>query len=495
MTTQIFADRLRTLGSIEPTLFGGFLEHMGRAIYQGIYEPGSPLADERGFRRDILQALRELAPTIIRYPGGNFLSGYHWMDGIGPKEQRPRRRELAWKSIETNQFGVDEFLEYCRELNTQPMLGVNLGTGTLDEAGALVEYCNAPRGTYYADLRARYGHPEPYGVKVWCLGNEMDGPWQIGHLEAHEYARKALETAKIMKWQDPSIQLVLCGSSSANMPTFPEWDRIALEECWEQVDYLSLHQYVGNHHQDTQNYLGLTRLFEYHLQTLEGTLRYVKARKRSKHDVYLSWDEWNVWYKAQEMDGHWTEAPHLIEEVYNLEDALVVALWMNVFLRFSHVLKIACMAQLVNIIAPILTRSDGLVRQTIYYPFQLFRRYASGKSLDLLVQSPQVETRDFGEVPLIDAAGSYDAESGRTTLFIVNRSLSEAEAVELHFTGWTPGTAARLICLSGNDPKAANTFENPTTVVPQDAGMLPLQDGKATLKVPPLSFTVIAFGD
>jgi len=292
MTTQIFADRLRTLGSIEPTLFGGFLEHMGRAIYQGIYEPGSPLADERGFRRDVLQALRELAPTIIRYPGGNFLSGYHWMDGIGPKEQRPRRRELAWKSIETNQFGVDEFIEYCRELNTQPMLGVNLGTGTLDEAGALVEYCNAPRGTYYADLRARYGHPEPYGVRVWCLGNEMDGPWQIGHLEAHEYARKALETAKVMKWQDASIQLVLCGSSGATMPTFPEWDRIALEECWEQVDYLSLHQYVGNHHQDTQNYLGLTRFFEYHLQTLEGTLRYVKARKRSRHDVYLSWDEW-----------------------------------------------------------------------------------------------------------------------------------------------------------------------------------------------------------
>jgi len=494
MTTHIFADRLRTLGSIEPTLFGGFLEHMGRAIYQGIYEPGSPLADERGFRRDVLQALRELAPTIIRYPGGNFLSGYHWMDGIGPKEQRPRRRELAWKSIETNQFGVDEFIEYCRELNTQPMLGVNLGTGTLDEAGALVEYCNAPRGTYYADLRARYGHPEPYGVRVWCLGNEMDGPWQIGHLEAHEYARKALETAKVMKWQDASIQLVLCGSSGATMPTFPEWDRIALEECWEQVDYLSLHQYVGNHHQDTQNYLGLTRFFEYHLQTLEGTLRYVKARKRSRHDVYLSWDEWNVWYKAQEVDGQWTEAPHLIEEIYNLEDALVVALWMNVFLRFSHVLKIACMAQLVNIIAPILTRPDGLVRQTIYYPFQLFRRYASGKSLDLLVQSPQVETREFGEVPLIDAAGSYDEESGRTTLFLVNRSLSEAETVDLHFAGWTPGAAARLICLTGKDPKEANTFENPTAIVPQDAGMLPLQDGKATLKVPPLSLTVIAFG-
>lgn len=494
MTTQIFVDRLRTLGVIEPTLFGGFLEHMGRAIYQGIYEPGSPFADERGFRRDVLQALRELAPTIIRYPGGNFLSGYHWMDGIGPKEQRPRRRELAWKSIETNQFGVDEFIEYCRELDTQPMLGVNLGTGTLDEAGALVEYCNAPQGTYYADLRARYGHPEPFGVKVWCLGNEMDGPWQIGHLEAHEYARKALETAKIMKWQDSSIRLVLCGSSSAHMPTFPEWDRVALEECWEQVDYLSLHQYVGNYHQDTQNYLGLTRLFEYHLQTLEGTLRYVKAKRRSKHDVFLSWDEWNVWYKAQEMDGRWTEAPHLIEEVYNLEDALVVALWMNVFLRFSHVLKIACMAQLVNIIAPILTRTDGLVRQTIYYPFQLFRRYASGKALDVLVHSPQVETREYGEVPLVDVSGSYDEESGRTALFLVNRSLNEAETVTLNFTGWTPGASARVISLAGSDPKLANTFENPYVVAPQDAGTLSVQDGTATLRLPPLSFTVIAFG-
>lgn len=491
MSSRILIDKERVCGEIDPKVFGGFLEHMGRAIYEGIYEPGSPLADAHGFRSDTLAALRELAPTIVRYPGGNFLSGYHWIDGVGPKEKRPVRRELAWKSLETNQFGTDEFMEYCRELGAVPMLGVNLGTGTIEEAGTLVEYANAAPGSLYADLRARNGHPQPYGVEYWCLGNEMDGPWQIGHLEAQEYALKAREAAKIMRWHDPAIKLILCGSSGPGMKTFPEWDRTCLETCWEQVDYLSLHQYTGNANDDTASYLARAYDFEAHLDTLAATLRYVKARLRSRHDVYLSWDEWNVWYKARQMEGEWTVAPHLIEEEYNLEDALVVAQWLNVFLRRASVLKIACLAQLVNVIAPILTRPDGLLKQSIYYPFQLFRKYASGTALDALVQCPTYETKQYGPAPVLDVSASHEEASGKWAVFMVNRRQDSSEVVELELHGLSIDGPVQGAWMWGRDPKAANTFERPNEVVPARLPGLSAVEGKLALSLPPLSFTVI----
>jgi alpha-N-arabinofuranosidase len=463
-SARIAIDEERVIGRISPLLLGGFIEHMGRCVYRGIFDPGSALADEHGLRTDVVAALRELNPRIIRYPGGNFLSGYHWRDGVGPVAQRPRRRELAWQSIETNHFGTHEFITLCRMLGAEPMLGVNLGTGTIEEAGAYVEYCNAPAGTLEADRRVANGAPEPFGVRYWCLGNEMDGPWQIGHMDATAYAVKAREAAKLMKWHDPSIRLTLCGSSSSHMPTYPEWDRIALEICWEYVDYLSLHFYAGNRDDDTDSYLALARQFEDHLDALAGTLRYVKAKLRSRHDVYLSWDEWNVWYKDQTMQGGWQEAPHLIEEVYNLEDALVVAQWLNVFLRRCDVLKMACLAQLVNVIAPILTRPDGILRQSIFYPFALFSRYASGDSLDLLVQAPTYATRMFGEQPLIDAAASYDAGQGKGAIFIVHRGRTEPLTLDLEWQGRAPHRVAGISQVSGSDPKAANTFDTPDVI-------------------------------
>jgi alpha-N-arabinofuranosidase len=313
-TAEVFLDTYRTIGEISPLLFGGFAEHLGRCIYGGIYDPDSPLADERGFRTDVMAALREQQYTILRYPGGNFLSGYNWLDGVGPKKQRPRRRDLAWQSIETNQFGTNEFIEFCRAIDTKPMLGVNMGTGTIQDAANLVEYCNAPVGTYFADLRAEHGYRDPHGVEYWCIGNEMDGPWQIGHLDMHEYGKKAREAAKMMKWHDPNLKLILCGSSNDRMATYPEWDRIALEACWDKVDYLSMHYYAGNRDNDSASYLASAAQFEAFVDTLAGTLRYVKAKNRSQHDVYLSWDEWQVWYKDTAGQGGWTEAPHLIEE-------------------------------------------------------------------------------------------------------------------------------------------------------------------------------------
>jgi alpha-L-arabinofuranosidase len=350
---------------------------------------------------------------------------------VGPKAERPPRRELAWQSTETNHFGTNEFIEFCRAIEAKPMLGVNMGTGTIEGAAALVEYCNAPTGTYYADLRAQHGYREPHGVPYWCVGNEMDGPWQIGHLEAAAYGHKALEAAKMMKWHDPSIQTVLCGSSNDNMPTYPEWDRIALEIAWERVDYHSIHYYAGNRDGDTPSYLALAVDLENYVDTVAATLRYVKAKRRSNHNVYLAWDEWQVWYKDRSGRGGWSEAPHLSEEIYNLEDALVVAQWLNVFLRKCDVLKIACVAQIVNVISWLHTNRDGLLKQPSFYPFKLVSNLARGQALDLFVRSPQHETRKFGAVPLLDVSASHDPATGQAAIFLVNRSQTEAVPTEL----------------------------------------------------------------
>ena len=499
-TAHLFLDSNRTIGEISPLLFGGFAEHMGRCIYGGLYEPKSPHADERGFRRDVLAAVREQGYTVMRYPGGNFVSGYNWLDGVGPRAQRPRKRELAWQSIESNQFGTNEFIDWCRAAQIAPMMAVNLGTGTIEQAGAMVEYCNAPSGTYYADLRAAHGYARLHDVRYWCLGNEMDGPWQIAHHTMHEYASKALEAAKMMRWHDPAIQLTLCGSSAAGMPTFPEWDRVTLEACWEQVDYHSLHMYVNNNEHDTPSYLALSNEFEAYIDTLVATLRYVKAKRRSKHDVYLSWDEWNVWSERKMMHsnlpnsmGQWQEAPPIAEPIYNLEDALVVGQWLNVFLRRCDVLKVACVAQVVNILGPILTTTDALLKQTIFYPFMLMSRAAKGQALDVLVRAPQIATKRFGDVPVLDVSASHDEASGQSAVFVVNRSQTEAITTTLNWQSPAPRQVIEAWQLAGHDPQAANTFEQPHTVVPQRIAVANPIDGALTLSLPPLSFTALTF--
>ena len=494
MTTlkaQIFVDTRRTIAPISPLLFGGFVEHMGRCVYDGIYEPASAQADGQGLRKDVLEALRDQSYTLIRYPGGNFLSGYNWLDGVGPKEQRPRRRDLAWQSIETNQFGTNEFMGFCKEIKAAPMLGVNMGTGSIQSAADMLEYCNAPAGSAWSDLRVRHGFREPHNVRYWCVGNEMDGPWQIGHLDAVAYGNKALEAAKMMKWQDASIKTVLCGSSGDRMPTYPDWDRVALEIAWEQVDYLSMHYYAGNQANDTPSYLASAVAFERFVDTLEGTLRYVKARQRSQHDVQLSWDEWQVWYKGDPMQGNWTEAPHLAEEVYNLEDALVVAQWLNVFLRKSQVLKIACVAQIVNVISWLQTRSDGLLKQPSYYAFKLVSNFARGAALDVLVQAPRLETKLYDAVPALDVSASYEAETDQGAIFMVNRSQTDTLQTELV---WQDGKTARVDQawqLAGSDPKQVNRWEAPDQLVAKAIAAPIVEAGRTSLSLPPLSFTVL----
>jgi len=494
LKAQIFLDTHRAIAPISPLLFGGFAEHMGRCIYEGIYEPASPHANERGLRKDVIAALREQAYTVIRYPGGNFLSGYNWLDGVGPKDKRPCRRELAWQSIETNQFGTNEFMEFCAAIDAAPMLAVNMGTGDIQSAANLVEYCNAPGGTYWSDLRTKHGFSTPHNVRYWCVGNEMDGPWQIGHLDAVAYGNKALEAAKMMKWIDPTIETVLCGSSSDGMPTYPEWDRTALEIAWEAMDYHSMHYYAGNREDDTASYLASAVTFERFVDTLEGTLRYVKAKRRSKHNVYLSWDEWQVWYKGDPMQGNWTEAPHLAEEIYNLEDALVVAQWLNVFLRKSYVLKIACVAQIVNVISWLHTRRDALLKQPSFYVFKLVSNLARGEALDVFVKAPLLETKQHGEVPVLDVSASFDPETQQGAIFLVNRSQTETVVTDITWQSEVPSQIAGVYQIAGLDVKAANTFEHPDTIVPRQVTGAQMDGNKLSLRLPPLSFTVVSTG-
>ncbi|MBN1813046.1 MAG: alpha-N-arabinofuranosidase [Anaerolineae bacterium] len=485
------------MGQVDPRIFGGFLEHMGRAVYEGVYDPNSAHADEDGFRTDVLAALKRLHYTVMRYPGGNFVSGYHWMDGVGPREQRPSVRDLAWQSTEPNQIGTDEYIVLCRKMNWTPMLTVNLGTGTPEEARNWVEYCNSPAGTKYADMRVANGSEQPYGVKLWCLGNEMDGPWQLGHVPADQYAIRAQQAAKMMKDTDPTIEMVACGSCTLDLPTYMEWDRQVLEYIGYYADYISLHRYVGNANDDTLDYLAISNSIDQQIEEMDAVCRYVQGKPRrlswfDKKRAYLCFDEWNVWYRARErehMDGQGKFAPHLIEEVYNLEDALVVAGFLNSFIRHADVLKIANIAQIVNVIAPLQTRGDDLLIQSIFYPFEMYSKRRDGVSLQPAVVGPAYEGKTNGEVCYIDASAILGED--KLHVFATNRSLDESAVVHIEL-------ADRLIVgldsaelLTGPDPKAANSFEQPDLIRAQPLADVQITDGQATVKLPPISVAAI----
>jgi alpha-L-arabinofuranosidase len=483
------------IGDITPRLYGSFLEHLGRAIYGGIYEPGHPAADEWGFRTDVLRLVQELNVPIVRYPGGNFVSGYNWEDGIGPREKRPRRPELAWRSIETNQVGVDEFVTWCRQAASQPMMAVNLGTRGPEEARNLVEYCNFPGGTYWSDLRRSHGYASPHNVQVWCLGNEMDGPWQIGHKTADEYGRVACETAKVIKWLDPGIELVACGSSSLSMPTFGQWERVVLDHTYEHVDYISLHTYYGNRDGNTPRFLGRSVQMHQFISQVISICDEVKARKKGKKDIQLSFDEWNVWYHSSEADSKaepWQVAPPLLEDNYTFEDALLVGGMLITLLKHADRVKIACLAQLVNVIAPIMTVSGGAAwRQTIYYPFMHASNYGRGIALDLALQSPAYDDTEIGAVPYVEAVGAFAPERETLTLFALNRSQDQDALLEGDLRGFPGYRVQQHIVLHHDDPKARNTWAHPEVVVPATIPAGKDGDTRLELVLPKFSWNVI----
>jgi alpha-L-arabinofuranosidase len=497
---QIYVDPKRTIAALDRNLFGSFLEQLGRAIYEGIYDPASKLSDGNGFRKDVMDQIRKLGVPIVRYPGGNFVSGYNWLDGVGPKQDRPQVLDKAWNTVNSNQFGTNEFMTWCKAVGTLPLMGLNLGTGTPEQAAALVEYCNLDQGTEWSELRRKHGYPEPHNVKHWCLGNEMDGPWQIGHMPATEYGLKAQDAARQMRAVDPTLQLVACGSSGPNMPTYLEWDREVLEQCYEYVDGLSLHRYLGNTPEDTagdsSKYLALNLTMDRQIEETLAVCDMVRGTRRSAKQLWLSFDEWNVWYRAGTGDpskGHLPQSPHLVEEVYNLEDALLVGGIVNSLLRHADRVKIACLAQLVNVIAPIMTNQDGLYLQTIYYPYSWGLEYAQGAVLNVLTESPTYEVTGMGHVPYLDAVGTR-AKDGTVSLFVLNRDLEKAHSVEVNWQGKAPGQVLVSLTLTGKDLKAVNSFESPRRVVPQELPKPLTNIARTKFEVPAHSYSVVQWG-
>jgi alpha-N-arabinofuranosidase len=497
LTSRIVVDRDFVLANLDRRVFGTFVEHMGRCVYGGIYEPGHPTADARGFRQDVLALTRELGPTIVRYPGGNFLSGYNWEDGVGPRDQRPARLDLAWGSTETNEFGTNEFVNWCRAAGVEPMLAVNMGTRGPDEARQLVEYCNHPGGSRYSDLRRAHGYEKPHGIKFWCIGNEMDGPWQICRKTAGEYGRIAQESGKVMRWVDDSIQLAACGSSHRAMPTYGAWEYEVLDHCFNEVDFISLHAYFRNDNDDLPQYFTVIEDLDSFIREVAAICDAVAAKRRSGKRIMLSLDEWNVWYKARTQADMrkpgWPKAPPLIEEVYNVEDALIVGGTLITLINNADRVKAACLAQLVNVIGPIMTETGGPAwRQTIFHPFSQAARYARGAVLRAQITAPTFATNSHGDVPSLLASVIHDPESGAVTVLALNRHASEEARIDVELRGLGSGRKITLATeLHHADLKASNSKAAPENIKPAPLGGIDIrgQSLHATLK--PLSWNVI----
>jgi len=490
LSAALTVDPAFRVGEVDPRLYGSFVEHMGRCVYTGIYEPGHPAADEHGFRTDVADLVRELGVPIVRYPGGNFVSGYRWEDGIGPVESRPARLDLAWRSVESNHVGVGEFARWAATVGVEPMMAVNLGTRGIEAARDLVEYCNIPSGTYLSDLRGG----DPYAIKVWCLGNEMDGPWQTGHKTAYEYGRLASETARAMRQVDPSISLVACGSSARKMPTFGSWEATVLGETYDVVDYVSMHAYYQQHGDDRDSFLACATDMDEFIDAVVATADHVRAVGRHSKRLMISFDEWNVWYQSRfpgESNLQIESQPRLIEDVYSVTDAVVVGNLLISLLRHADRVKIGCLAQLVNVIAPIMTDPAGKAwRQASFHPFALTARYGRGTVLQTAATSPLHETAEYGEVPLLDSVAVQSSPTD-VVLFAVNRHQSEALSLEVDLRSLPDLTSASHTCVADENADAINTAEQPDRVTPRRLDDPKLDGGRLQAVLPPLSWNMI----
>lgn len=492
MKAKLTLDKYAPISKVDPRIYGSFIEHLGRAVYDGLYNPKAKTADEDGFNTEVIDLVKKLNVPIIRYPGGNFVSGFNWEDSVGPKENRPRRLDLAWRSIETNQFGLHEFEKWAKKVNSNTMMAVNMGTRGLDAARHLVEYCNFPKGTAYSDWRRKNGAEEPFKIKTWCVGNEMDGPWQIGHKTATEYGRAVNETSKAMKLVDDSIETIACGSSALDMPTFGSWESTVLDESYDNIDYLSLHRYYGNQDNDTPNYLAKGIDLDEFISGVISICDSIKARKHSKKQINLSLDEWNVWYHSNEQDAKnepWQVAPHLLEDIYNFEDALLVGSLLITILKHADRVKIACLAQLVNVIAPIMTDEEGHAwAQSIFYPFMQVSNYGRGTVLTPIQDSETYSTKDFEDVPYLDSIAVVNDAEDIMTVFALNRSLDKEmdlhiAAGDYEFAGLKEATQ-----FAGYDMKQTN--ENGEMKVATNENVT-VADSATDVKLAPASWNMI----
>ncbi len=495
LTASLHLSPSAVVAPVRPHIFGSFVEHLGRCVYGGIFEPGHPDADEDGLRRDVLALVRELGVTVVRYPGGNFVSGYRWEDGVGPRAERPTRLDPAWRSLESNQFGLGEFQRFAQRAGVETMLAVNLGTRGIQEALDLLEYANHPSGTHLSDRRVAHGSPEPFGIKLWCLGNEMDGPWQTGHKTAHEYGRLAAETARAMRMLDPALTLVACGSSHSGMPTFGAWESTVLELAYDQVDYVSAHAYYEEQPDDRGSFLASAVGMDAMIDSVVATADSVGARLRSTKKIMISFDEWNVWYNsrmAQWLPTDWTAAPPISEDTYTVTDAVVVGSLLISLLRHGDRVAAACQAQLVNALAPIRTEPGGPAwRQTTFHPFALTARYARGEVLRGDLSGPAYETPRYGTVPVVDAVTTWDPDAGALTVFAVNRSEREDVLLELDLREFGALRAIQHACVADPDPTAGNSAEQPDRVVPKSIALADPVDGRLAARLPALSWSLI----
>ena len=491
-----------TVGVINRRLFGSFVEHLGRCVYDGIYEPGHSSADSEGFRQDVVELVKELGVSAIRYPGGNFVSGFRWEDSVGPKEDRPRRLDLAWHSTETNEVGLHEFSSWLAKVDSELMLAVNLGTrGTL-EALDLLEYSNIRSGTALAGQRIANGKTDAFGVRMWCLGNEMDGPWQLGHRSADDYGKLASQTAKAMRMVDPSLELVVCGSSSAHMPTFGEWERVVLTHTYDDVDYISCHAYYEEKNGDLGSFLASAVDMDHFIESVVATADHVKAVNGSDKTINISFDEWNVWYldrhqKVEKIEGvdNWPIAPRLLEDIYSVADAVVVGSLMISLLKHADRVTSASLAQLVNVIAPIMTEPNGPAwRQTTFFPFALTSRLARGSALSVRLESDTYATEVYGEAAIVDAVATHDAETGKTAVFLVNRSQDAATTVTIDISALGAVTVRDAQTLSDSDVYAKNTLDDPERVGMHVNDSVVVGDGIMSVTLPAVSWTAIELG-
>ena len=494
---RITASAASPAGAIDRRVFGSFVEHLGRCVYDGIHEPGHPTADEHGFRQDVLDLVRELGVTTVRYPGGNFVSGYRWEDGIGPVQQRPVRRDLAWHSTETNEVGLHEFAHWNAKAGSEPMLAINLGTRGELEALDLLEYTNLPTGSALTDLRAANGSPEAFGVKMWCLGNEMDGPWQLGHRSAEDYGKIASRTAKALRQMDPDIELVACGSSGRGMPTFGAWERVVLEHTYEDVEFISAHAYYEPVDGDMDSFLASAVDMDRFIEAVAATADAVKAELRSDKTIFVSFDEWNVWYQSRYHDqdivtglDNWPKAPRLLEDAYTVTDAVVFGSLMISLLKHADRVKAASLAQLVNVIAPIMTEPGGPAwRQTTFFPFAVTARLAQGEALHVRVDAPVIATARFGEVPAVDAVVTHGDDG--SAVFLVNRHRTEPMTVQVDLEGLRDASISETHMIADDDPDAANTLQDQERVQPAPNDSASIDDGVLTITLPPVSWTAV----
>mgnify|MGYP002621399156 CR=1 FL=1 len=499
ITAHLTVDPHSIVAPIKRRLFGSFVEHLGRCIYDGIYEPAHPEADDQGFRRDVIALVKELGVSAIRYPGGNFVSGYRWEDGVGPREDRPRRLELAWHSTEPNEIGLDEFASWLKKVDSELMYAVNLGTRGIQEALDVLEYANIRSGTTLSDQRVANGAADPHNIRMWCLGNEMDAPWQLGHGTPREYGQLAVKTARAMRQVDPTLELVVCGSSNAQMPLFGTWERIVLEETYDEVDYISCHAYYEPVDGDYQSFLASAVGMDQFIESVVATADHIKAVRGSDKTIYISFDEWNVWYVSRFMNeeritelDNWPVAPRILEDSYSVIDAVVVGSLLISLLRHADRVTSASLAQLVNVIAPIMTEPGGPAwRQTTFFPFALTSKMARGVTLDVKLDSPTYQTARHGDVTIVDAVATHDAVTGETAVFMVNRSLTDDVTLVIDTAALGAVSVLDAHSLHDADIHAANTLGNPERVTMQPNDSCSLSEGQITIVLPPVSWSVL----